>query len=93
MVKLGHASQAEQDAAVKIVHRDIANLIERFMSSGMASMFKGQAVQKLESPEGKALTIALVDHALDAAEAVRDAAAAAAAQQQPPAPATPPGTA
>lgn len=86
MMKLGHASHAEQLAAIRVVHRDIAALIEKFMSSGMAAMFKGQAQQKLESPEGKAMTLAIVDHALDAAEAVRNAEAAAA---KPPTPAGP----
>ena len=85
-MKLGHASHDEQLAAVRVVHRDIAALIEKFMSSGMAAMFKGQAQQKLESPEGKQMTLAIVDHALDAAEAVRNAAAAQ-VQQQPPTPA------
>ncbi len=72
-MRLKHATVDERNAAVRVVHDDIAGMIDLWMGSGMASMFRNQAKQKLESPEGKQVLLKIVDDALDAAEKVRNA--------------------
>ena len=70
-MKLHLATVAERNAAVRAVHDDVVRMIDLWMGSGMAAMFRNQAKQKLESPEGKQVLLDIVDDALDAAEKVR----------------------
>lgn len=72
VIRLHTATVSERNAAVRVVHDDIANLIDLWMGSGMASMFRNQAKEKLESPQGRQMLLKIVDDALDAAEAVRE---------------------
>ncbi len=71
---LGHASKAEQDAAFKVTHDNLEKLIDLYMGSGFARMWRDQARAKLDDPQGRALTLKLIDDAYDAAEKVRNAA-------------------
>ena len=76
-MNLRTATPAEQAAAVKSAIADISHLIDMFMGSGFASMFRNQAIAKLASPEGHAQVVKVVADALAAAEGVREAAEAA----------------
>lgn len=67
---LNSASPAAINAAIKKTHDNVAKLIDTYMNHGLASMFKGQALAALESPDGKAWLTKLVDDALDAATAI-----------------------
>lgn len=69
-MRLGQASTAALNAAIKVTHDNVSRLIDVYMSGGFASMFKNQAKAELESPAGKAWLTRLVDDALDAAAAV-----------------------
>ncbi len=72
-INLRMATPPEQAAAVKSAVNDISHLIDMFMGSGFASMFRNQAVAKLVSPEGHAQVVKVVADALAAAEKVREA--------------------
>jgi hypothetical protein len=84
-MRLGQATQAEQIAAAKSVHDNVARMIDMWMGTWPASMYREQAQQKLESPEGRQVLLKIVDDALNAAEKVRNAA-----PPPPPPPSQPP---
>ncbi len=66
-MRLKSVSPAELNAAVAVVRRDIAGLIPQ-----IPAMFQAMIVNKVNSPEGKALIVKMIDDALDAAEKVRE---------------------
>ncbi len=68
-MRLKSASPAELNAAVAVVRRDIGALLPR-----LPYMFQQTVADKVNSDEGKAIIVKMVDDALDAAERVRDAA-------------------
>jgi hypothetical protein len=72
-MKLAQASKAEQDAAIAVAKRDVDQFIDVFMGSGLASMYRYQAHQALDGPQGRALVLKVVDDILAAAEKVRNA--------------------
>lgn len=69
--RLGKASQHVQDAVFNSVHLNVEKLIDVYMGSGMARMFRDQARAKIHDAQGRALTMKIVNDALDAEERAR----------------------
>ncbi len=65
-VDMTKASPAVQNAVVRVVHADMAKIIDAHMGSGLAAMFHDRAQAMLEGTEGRAMLLQLVQHALDA---------------------------
>ncbi len=68
-MRLRSASQAEQDAAFRVVYWDLVALVKE-----LPGIAQGPATEKLNSVDGRAQVIRVIDDALDAAEKVRVAA-------------------
>ncbi len=65
------ATEAERAAAFEAVHEKLHAVIEQWVPP----FFKRQAAEKLDSQEGRDLTLEVMDAALQAAEEVRNAKA------------------
>jgi hypothetical protein len=70
-VRLGQASEAEQTAAFYIVYWDLVALVKE-----LPGIAQGPAMEKLNSVDGRARVIKVIDDALAAAEQVRNTTAA-----------------
>lgn len=73
MRRLGHASREEQEAAFRVVYWDLVALIKE-----LPGIAQGPATEKLNSVDGRARILRVLDDALAAAEKVRAAAITAA---------------
>jgi hypothetical protein len=69
-MRLGTSSPAEQDAAFRVVYWDLIALVKQ-----LPEIVQQQALDKLNSTDGRAQIIKVIDDALDAADRVRVAAA------------------
>ncbi len=67
-MRLKSVSPAELNAAVAVVRRDIGGLLPR-----LPFMYQQAVADKVNSDEGKAIIVKMVDDALDAAEKIRSA--------------------
>ncbi len=66
-MRLKSASPAELNAAVAVVRRDIGGLLPR-----LPFMYQQIVADRVNSDEGKAIIVKMVDDALDAAEKARN---------------------
>ncbi len=69
-MKLKHASEAEQTAAFAVVYWDLVALVKE-----LPSIAQGPASDKLNSVDGRARILRVLNDAFDAAEKVRAAEA------------------
>ena len=69
-MKLGHASEAERTAAFNVVYWDLVAIIKE-----LPGIVQQQVTDKLNSVDGRARILKVLDDAYDAAEKVRAAAA------------------
>jgi hypothetical protein len=79
-MRLGSASQRAQDAAFRVVYWDLVALIKE-----LPGIAQGPATAKLDSVDGRARIMKVIDDALEAAEKEREAEASAASVPSTPA--------
>lgn len=70
-MRLGSASDAERDAAFRVVYWDLVALIKE-----LPGIAQGPATEKINSTDGRARILKVLDDAYAAAEKVRNAALA-----------------